>query len=128
MSPRHLLIRSFTAVTILAAATAAAAHPALVSSTPADRAEGAAPLRVELRFSEDLTPSLSGASLLMTSMPGMAAHAPMKIPARISGTEDPKTMWIVPAQPLAAGGYRVDWRAVSADTHPITGSISFNVK
>ena len=29
---------------------------------------------------------------------------------------------------LPAGTYRVDWRAVSSDTHPVTGSIPFSVK
>ncbi|EAM7373108.1 copper resistance protein CopC, partial [Klebsiella pneumoniae] len=26
------------------------------------------------------------------------------------------------------GTYRVDWRAVSSDTHPITGNYTFTVK
>jgi methionine-rich copper-binding protein CopC len=36
-------------------------------------------------------------------------------------------MLITPAQPLPPGSYRVDWRAVSSDTRPVTGSISFEV-
>ncbi|WP_256563534.1 MULTISPECIES: copper resistance protein CopC [unclassified Pseudomonas] len=38
------------------------------------------------------------------------------------------SMVIAPASPLTAGTYKVDWRAVSSDTHPITGSMTFKVK
>ncbi|MNY74315.1 Copper resistance protein C precursor [compost metagenome] len=70
----------------------------------------------------------SGANLVMTGMPGMADHAPMKVAASVSGSDDPKAMAITPAQPLVPGTYRVDWRAVSSDTHPINGNIAFTVK
>ena len=36
-------------------ATAAFAHPSLVDSNPKDNSEGAAPAKIELRFSETLT-------------------------------------------------------------------------
>lgn len=109
-------------------ASVAFAHPKLVSSTPADKSEGAAPAKIELKFSESLVTQFSGATLLMTGMPGMAGHNPMKIAAKVSGGEDGKTMVITPTQPLTAGAYRVDWRAVSSDTHPINGNITFQVK
>ncbi|WP_434561622.1 copper homeostasis periplasmic binding protein CopC [Pseudomonas sp. Z5-35] len=106
----------------------AQAHPKLLSSTPAEGAEGAAPTRIELRFSENLMTKFSGAKLVMTAMPGMAAHSPMPMAARVSGSDDPKTMVITPNAPLATGTYQVQWRAVSSDTHPITGSVTFKVK
>lgn len=109
-------------------ATAALAHPKLVSSTPADKSEGAAPAKVELHFSETLMPQFSGANLVMTGMPGMADHAPMKVGAKVSGGDDGKTMIITPTQPLPAGSYRVDWRAVSSDTHNVNGTVTFQVK
>lgn len=105
----------------------AQAHPKLVSSTPAEGSEGAAPAKIELHFSENLVTQFSGAKLAMTAMPGME-HAPMAVKAAVSGGSDPKTMVITPASPLAAGSYKVDWRAVSSDTHPITGSVTFKVK
>lgn len=112
---------------VLALASAAAfAHPKLVSSSPADQAAGAAPARIELHFSEDLVARLSAAKLTMTSMPGM--DMPMKMPIKVSPGDDSKTMVLTPTSPLPAGGYRVDWRAVSSDTHPVTGSFSFTVK
>lgn len=126
-APRSLLHASL-AVAAALASSVAFAHPKLVSSMPADKAEVSAPQKIELKFSEDLMTKFSGANLVMTGMPGMANHAPMKIAAKVSGSDDPKTMVITPAQPLVPGTYRVDWRAVSSDTHPINGNIGFTVK
>ncbi|WP_339475508.1 MULTISPECIES: copper homeostasis periplasmic binding protein CopC [unclassified Pseudomonas] len=106
----------------------AQAHPKLLSSSPAEGADGAAPAKIELHFSEILMTKFSGAKLTMTEMPGMAAHSPMPMPAKVSGSDDPKTMVIIPNAPLSAGTYQVQWRAVSSDTHPITGNVTFKVK
>ncbi len=101
--------------------------PKLLSSTPAEGVEGASPEKIELHFSENLVTQFSGAKLLMTEMAGMA-HAPMPVKAKVSGGTDPKTMFIIPTSPLTTGTYKVEWRAVSSDTHPITGNIIFKVK
>jgi hypothetical protein len=116
----------FAAASTLIAA-AAFAHPALVSSTPQDKSQGASPEKIELTFTETLSTQFSGANLVMTSMPGMANHT-MKIKATVAPGADGKTMVVTPSNPLTTGSYRVEWRAVSADTHPIKGSISFDVK
>jgi methionine-rich copper-binding protein CopC len=118
---------AFVGFAILASG-AAFAHPKLLSSTPAENAEVSAPERIELHFSENLVPQFSAASLVMTGMPGMAGHSPMKMAIKVSGASDPKTMVITPTQPLTAGTYRVNWRAVSTDTHSVTGSLPFSVK
>lgn len=104
------------------------AHPRLLSSTPADNAEVSAPDRIELRFSESLVKQFSGANLLMTGMPGMANHGPLKIAAAVSPGEDAKTLVVTPAKPLVPGSYRLEWRAVGSDTHPVSGKVSFQVK
>ncbi|MBN6776272.1 copper homeostasis periplasmic binding protein CopC [Pseudomonas granadensis] len=103
------------------------AHPKLLSSTPTEGAEGAAPGKIELHFSETLVTQFSGAKLVMTEMPGMA-HPPMPMKAKVSAGSDPKSMLITPLAPLPAGTYQVQWRAVSSDTHPITGNVTFKVK
>jgi methionine-rich copper-binding protein CopC len=105
----------------------AQAHPKLLSSTPAEGADGAAPSKIELHFSENLVTQFSGAKLVMTAMPGMA-HAPMPMKAKVAAGSDPKTMVITPLSPLPVGTYKVEWRAVSSDTHPITGNVTFKVK
>ncbi|WP_423203926.1 copper homeostasis periplasmic binding protein CopC [Pseudomonas kribbensis] len=107
--------------------TLAQAHPKLLSSTPAEGADGAPPEKIELRFSENLMTQFSGAKLVMTEMPGMA-HSPMPMKAKVSAGSDPKTMLVTPLSPLPAGTYKVEWRAVSSDTHPITGNVTFKVK
>lgn len=105
----------------------AQAHPKLLSSTPSEGESGAAPSKIELHFSENLVTQFSGAKLIMTDMPGMP-NSPMGVKASIAGGNDPKTMVITPSSPLTTGTYKVEWRAVSSDTHPITGAVTFKVK
>ena len=105
----------------------AQAHPKLLSSTPAEGESGQAPAKIELHFSETLVTQFSGAKLIMTDMPGMP-NSPMGVKASVAGGGDPKTMVVTPASPLTTGTYKVEWRAVSSDTHPITGAVTFKVK
>jgi methionine-rich copper-binding protein CopC len=122
---RH--IKPAAVVIAMLMSTLAQAHPKLLTSTPAEGATGAPPDKIELHFSENLVTQFSGAKLLMTEMSGMA-HAPMPVKAKVSASSDPKTMLITPTVPLTAGTYKVEWRAVSSDTHPITGNVTFKVK
>ena len=80
---------------VMGVAFSAMAHPELKSSVPQADSAVAAPEKIQLNFSENLTVKFSGAKLTMTGMKGT---------------------------------YRVDWRAVSSDTHPITGNYTFTVK
>lgn len=132
MNRSHFIAKPIAKLVALIAAglftTAAFAHPSLVSSTPADKSQVSAPASIELKFSETLVPQFSAANLVMTSMPGMPNHGVMKINASVTGASDGKTMVITPTQALQSGDYRVDWRAVSSDTHPITGNVTFKVK
>ncbi|NVZ99645.1 copper homeostasis periplasmic binding protein CopC [Pseudomonas gingeri] len=103
------------------------AHPKLLSSSPMDGESSVAPAKIELHFSENLMTQFSGAKLIMTDMPGMP-DSPMGVKAKVSGGSDPKTMLITPVSVLTVGTYKVEWRAVSSDTHPITGTVTFKVK
>ncbi len=114
-------------IALLAVASAAHAHPELVSATPAPNATVAKPARVDLRFSERLMPKFSGADLMMTGMKG-TAHPPMKVAATAAVAADGYTLVVTPRSPLGAGTYSVAWRVVSADTHRITGTHVFAVK
>jgi len=127
MSPLKALISvsALSAGLLLSAVTQA--HPKLLSSYPSDGATVTSPAKIELSFSEKLTTQFSGAKLIMTEMPGMSSHSPMGIKATVAGSADPKMMVITPAAPLPPGTYKVEWRAVSSDTHPITGAVTFTV-
>ncbi|NYT40968.1 copper homeostasis periplasmic binding protein CopC [Sphingomonas sp. R-74633] len=117
------------AVAIVAIATPAFAHPKLVSSTPAAKSVVSNVRQVALTFSERLIPTLSGIDLVMTGMPGMANHNPMKVTGfAISVGADGKTLVASLPRKLPAGAYLLTWHAVSADTHRVTGTISFTVK
>lgn len=104
------------------------AHPKLESGTPAADATVKPTRQIALRFNEKLVPAFSGATVVMTSMPGMADHGEMKVGAKASVGKDGKTMVIALAKPLPPGDYRVDWYAVAGDTHRIKGSHSFKVR
>lgn len=113
----------------LGVAAPALAHPKLVSSSPAASAAVPSTSVVTLAFSERLMPRLSGIEVAMTGMPGMANHAPMKIAGfQTSIGADGKTLVTRFPRPLLAGTYKVDWHAVSADTHRINGSLTFTVR
>jgi methionine-rich copper-binding protein CopC len=118
-----------TAVTIAAAAfaTAAFAHPKLLGSTPEDNSTVSAPKRSSCT-SRKISPSSSPAP---ASDDQHARDEPCfanEDGGQVSGSDDPKTMVITPSQPLMPGVYSIEWRAVSSDTHPITGKITFTVK
>jgi methionine-rich copper-binding protein CopC len=40
---------------------------------------------------------------------------------------DKKTLIVTPAAPLTAGAYKVEWHAVSVDTHKSEGAYAFKV-
>ena len=115
------------ALAILGLASAAQAHPKLLSASPAPNATVAKPARLALRFSEKLMPKFSGADLMMTGHGG-ATHAPMKVTATAAVAGDGSTLVLTPKAPLAPGRYTVAWHVVSSDTHRVAGNYAFAVK
>lgn len=114
----------------LALAVPAAAHTHVASSTPAASATVSNVRTVSITFSEAFMPALSGLEIVMTGMPGMAGHHPaMKIAGiKVAQSADRKTLVATLPRPLAAGAYDVNWHAVGADTHRMTGTVSFTVR
>ncbi len=109
--------------------TAAWAHPKLLIASPAARSTVAAPAAIKLRFSERLMPKMSGGTIVMTGMPGMAGHAPMPINGVASAVgKDGKTLILKPRARLSPGTYRINWHIVSVDTHRVTGTHVFAVR
>jgi copper transport protein len=98
------------------------AHASLVSSDPAANSLlHAAPSRVRLVFSEALEPSLGRISLVGSD----------GVVVKLAAAGDPHDVnaLVAPlAQPLRSGAYRIAWRVVSADGHPVDGSYVFTVE
>lgn len=119
---------SFATAIALAAPGIVMAHPNMVSASPAANASAKGVSRIVLKFNERLAPRLSGATLTMTGMPGMANHPDMKMTGvNIAIGSDGTSIVLTSAKPLPTGTYRVDWYVVGADTHRITGAHAFSV-
>ncbi len=108
---------------------AAQAHTKIVDSTPAANSAVPPTSNISLTFSEKPTPAFSGADIVMTGMPGMSGHQPMKLTGmKPSWSADGKTLTLTGGRPLPKGTYEVSWHAAAADTHRMQGKYSFTVK
>lgn len=106
-------------VLLLVGASPAAAHTELASSDPADSAVlAAAPTRVSLVFTEEINADY--VTVALTGPDG--AQLPLE-PAAVS--VDTVTQ-ALPA--VSAGAFTVAYRVVSADGHPVQGSIGVTVE
>jgi len=106
----------FTAVF---SATSAAAHAELVTITPEGNARlTVAPTEVVLEFSEPV--SASFVTVLVTTTGGavVTRGKPAVVGARITQALNPS---------LDSGTYRVAFRVVSSDGHPVTGESGFTL-
>ncbi|BCA64370.1 hypothetical protein HMP09_p0018 (plasmid) [Sphingomonas sp. HMP9] len=115
------------ALSLVCLASAAQAHPKLLSATPAPNAIVAMPGRIDLHFSEKLMPNFSGADLMMTAHDGKS-HPPIKVAGIAAVGTDGRTLMVTPKGPLATGSYSVAWHVVSVDTHRVAGNYAFAVK
>jgi methionine-rich copper-binding protein CopC len=103
---------------LIVGVAAAQAHAALAHASPtAGASMSAAPHEVTLTFTERLEAAFS--KLSVTDASG-AEVSDGKV--QVSGN----TMH-VNLKPLSAGTYKVNWRAVSVDTHALEGSFTFRV-
>lgn len=116
------------ALALAATPGAALAHAKLTGSTPAANTTVSKVTSVGLKFSEKLITSTVKAELVMTGMPGMKDHAPMKIPFTSAMGKDGKSMTLQLKRALAPGSYKVKWSAAGADTHRMGSEFSFTVK
>lgn len=123
------LNRSIALAAALVSATAAQAHTKIVSSSPAANAAVAATNTISITFNEKAMAAVSGADVVMTGMPGMAKHAPMKITGlKTAWSPDGKTVTMTAGRPFPKGTYQVAWHAAGADTHRMQGNYAFTVK
>jgi methionine-rich copper-binding protein CopC len=120
--PRALLAAATALGIVLAATTAiapASAHDELVSSTPtADAALDPAPTEVVLTYSDNILEV--GVEVAVTDADGAewVADAPVV---------DGPTVTVPLTSGMPGGAYTVEWRVVSSDGHPISGTIPFTV-
>ncbi len=113
----------------LAFSGSAQAHTRLVSSSPAANATVAKPGRIVLTFNERVISSFTGATVSMTSMPGMASHRPMPIAGFTSAmSADGKRLTLTMRRALSTGTYQLRWHAAGADTHRMEGTLAFTVR
>lgn len=108
--------------TALVASPAALAHAFLDHASPAVGSQvRGAPTTVTLWFTEEIEPTFSSVKVL-------DAHG-QEVDRGDKGTDrsDP-TALRVGLKPLGPGAYRVEWRAVSVDTHVTTGDFTFTVQ
>ena len=105
-------------ITLASAAAPAVAHDELIASSPEPgEVLDAAPAEVALTFSGDIMEA--GTAVVVVDHHGEEVE--VGAPA-VAGTE------VTAALPAdLAGDYQVRWRAVSADGHPIEGTIDFGV-
>ncbi len=113
-------------LTVLSASAAlailpSAKHATLVSSEPAANSHLASPpTRVRLVYSEPVEGKLAKVTIVPATGTPIVLHA----------GADPRDVHAVIAPvdaPLGAGSYKVQWRVVSADGHPVDGTFSFTV-
>ena len=118
MRALRALIGTLIAVVLLVASPlAASAHSELISSSPADgEVLSSAPTFVTLQFNEQI--SAAGLQVVAQGPDG-----PITLGAPTLEGASVTVSW---PQDVPAGAYRVAYRVVSADGHPIDGVIGFS--
>jgi len=115
---------SIMVLTILAAVFSggtALAHPQLQAAEPAVGAVTAPPKQIRITFNETIIPKFSGVEIKDKAGRTVAIGKAMIDPA------DKKRLVVPVMEDLAPGDYKVEWHAVSDDTHRIKGTYSFSV-
>lgn len=104
---------------VLAVASPAAAHDELVGSSPAAGADlTEAPAEVTLTYSAAIMAEGATVAVFDASGRNWAEGDPVI---------DTNTLTAPLADGLPAAGYVVEWRVVSSDGHPISGTVPFTV-
>jgi copper resistance protein C len=119
---RHLRAVLIASVVVtFATISGASAHPKLVSAVPAvDGTVSAAPNEITLRFNERLEGSFS--KVVIKNSEGKQVD---KGDAKVDRSD--RRILRVSVPTLPAGQYKVEWHAMSADTHKVEGDFTFRV-
>ncbi len=115
-------LAAITMLTTSLLSGAAYAHPEFQSADPAPgAATTTSPKEIRITFNENVITKMSGVEV---------KDQTGKIIATGKATTDPanKKLMVVPvSEQLPPGDYKVEWHAVSDDTHRVKGSFSFSV-
>jgi methionine-rich copper-binding protein CopC len=114
-------LRALAAAALALLAQAAGAHAFLDHASPrVGSTVGAPPAEVKVWFTQELEPAFSTLRVL--------DHDGRQVD-RKDKQADPsdRTVMRVSLPPLPAGSYRVQWRALSVDTHVTEGDFTFSV-
>jgi methionine-rich copper-binding protein CopC len=112
---------AFAFILAILHAGVASAHPELQSARPAAGAATPSPSQISITFNEAVIPQFSGIELRDQAGRLIATGKAATDPAN-------KKLLVVPVkEPLAPGDYKVEWHAVSDDTHRVKGNYSFSV-
>lgn len=119
-TPRAIAAMIMAAAAVLSVAAPAVAHADLESSSPVDGAElDAAPSLVSFTFQEQLIPAGNAITLTDTATGSRLDLAEVEV--------DSNTASVAWPDGAGSGQYRAAYRVVSADGHPIAGSITFTI-
>jgi len=122
MSRNTMTIGTLAVLAISLLATAADAHPKLMSVSPAaDVSSRVSPKEIRLNFSEGVIAKFSGLELKDEAGKTITTGVP------VNDTGDRSQLVVPLPSPLTAGRYTVNWHAVSEDTHRVKGEYSFEV-
>jgi methionine-rich copper-binding protein CopC len=116
---------SMAAVTMIAVSlfgSAAYAHPELQSAEPAAGATmTTSPKQIRITFNESVIPQFSGVEVKDQTGKVVSTGKSATDPA------NKKLLVVLLKEQLPAGDYKVEWHAVSDDTHRVKGNYSFSV-
>jgi methionine-rich copper-binding protein CopC len=117
-------VNSISAVALIVATlsgNAALAHPVLQSAEPATGSVAASPRQIRITFNEAVILRFSGVELRDQAGKLIATGKAAVDPAN-------RSVLVVPiSEELPPGNYKVEWHAVSEDTHREKGNYSFSV-
>lgn len=112
----------FLALTIaIFSGGAALAHPQIQASEPAAGAVTTSPKQIRITFNEVIIPKFSGIEIKDKAGRAVTTGKSMVDPV------DKKRLVVPVMEDMAPGEYKVDWHAVSNDTHRVKGTYSFKV-
>lgn len=115
---------STVAIAVIAAILSsgvAFAHPQLQASDPAAGATTTSPKQIRITFNEVVIPKFSGIEITDKTGRTITIGKSQIDPAN-------KKLLVVPVkEELSPGEYKIDWHAVSDDTHRVKGTYTFSV-